>query len=246
MNYKFLFMLFAVVMMAALVVFGYTRSTGSKQSVQPLITAAGGTDINNNLVLNKENNPLPTPGSKSEQTAVFAGGCFWGIEAVFEHVKGVTDVVSGYSGGDAGTADYETVSSGETGHAESVKVTFDPSQVSYETLLKIFFSVAHDPTELDRQGPDEGTQYRSAIFYADEEQKRQAESYIAGLTKAKTFARPIVTEVVPLKAFYKAEDYHQNYLALHPDSSYIVVNDQPKVDNLRKQFPELFVSNKPK
>ncbi len=184
----------------------------------------------------------PSKTGKGATTAVFAGGCFWGLEAVFEHVKGVSDVTSGYSGGTAKTADYETVSTGETGHAESIKITFDPAQVSYEQLLKVFFSVAHDPTELNRQTPDTGTQYRSAIFYADEEQKKLAESYIAELTKAKTFPRPIVTQVVALDAFYKAEDYHQDYLAHHPTQTYIVAYDQPKVENLQKQFPDLYIS----
>ncbi|MDQ6785815.1 MAG: peptide-methionine (S)-S-oxide reductase MsrA, partial [Acidobacteriota bacterium] len=187
--------------------------------------------------------PTPQKIVKGEQqTAVFAGGCFWGLEAVFEHIKGVSDVTNGYSGGTAKTADYETVSTGETGHAESVKITFDPAQVSYEQLLKVFFAVAHDPTELNRQTPDTGTQYRSAIFYANDEQKRLAESYIAELTKDKTFAKPIVTQVVALEAFYKAEDYHQNYLDAHPNQPYIVAYDQPKVENLRKTFPDLYVS----
>jgi peptide-methionine (S)-S-oxide reductase len=184
----------------------------------------------------------PKTPAKSEQTAVFAGGCFWGVEAVFEHIKGVSNVESGYSGGAANTADYETVSSGETGHAESVKITYDPSQVSYEQLLKVFFFVAHDPTELNRQTPDTGTQYRSAIFYSGDEQKRLSESYIAELTKAKTFSKPIVTQIVALNAFYKAEDYHQDYLAHHPTQAYIVAYDQPKVENLRKQFPDLYIS----
>jgi peptide-methionine (S)-S-oxide reductase len=174
------------------------------------------------------------------QTAVFAGGCFWGIEAVFEHVKGVTRAVSGYAGGTVARPDYEQVSSGSTGHAESVEVTFDPAVVSYGTLLKVFFSVAHDPTELNRQGPDVGTQYRSAIFYANNEQKREAEAYIEQLTKAKTFSRPIVTQVAPLKAFYPAEDYHQDYLAHHPDQLYIVINDMPKLEHLKAQLPELY------
>ncbi len=185
--------------------------------------------------------PTPTTSVKGEQTAVFAGGCFWGLEAVFEHIKGVSDVTSGYSGGAAKTADYETVGTGETGHAEAVKITYDPAQVSYEQLLKVFFAVAHNPTELNRQTPDVGTQYRSAIFYANDEQKRFAENTIAELTKAKTFERPIATQVVKLDAFYKAEDYHQDYLAHHPNQPYIVAYDQPKVDDLRKQFPELFV-----
>ncbi len=179
---------------------------------------------------------------KGVQTAVFAGGCFWGLEAVFEHIKGVNDVVSGYSGGDAQTADYEIVSTGTTGHAEAVKVTYDSSKVSYEQLLKVFFSVAHDPTELNRQGPDTGTQYRSVIFYNSDEQKRAAQSYIDELSKEKVFSRPVVTQVVPLKDFYKAEDYHQNYLDNNPNQPYIVINDKPKVENLQKQFPDLYVS----
>ena len=179
---------------------------------------------------------------KGVQTAVFAGGCFWGLEAVFEHVKGVTDVVSGYSGGDSKTADYETVSEGTTGHAESVKITYDSSKVSYAQLLQVFFSVAHNPTELNRQGPDTGTQYRSAIFYNSDEQKRVAQSYIDELTNKKVYSRPIVTQVVELKDFYNAEDYHQNYLDNHPNQPYIVVNDKPKVKNLEKQFPALYVS----
>jgi len=186
--------------------------------------------------------PTPQKIAKGEQTAVFAGGCFWGLEAVFEHIKGVSDVTSGYSGGTKKTADYETVSGGETGHAESVKITFDPAQVSYEQLLKVFFAVAHDPTELNRQTPDTGTQYRSAIFYSNDEQKKLAESYIAELTNAKTFPKRIVTQVVALEAFYKAEDYHQDYLAHHPTQAYIVAYDQPKVENLQKKFPDLFVS----
>jgi peptide-methionine (S)-S-oxide reductase len=179
---------------------------------------------------------------KGSQTAVFAGGCFWGVEAVYEHIKGVTDSRSGYAGGTAKTAKYDIVSNGGTGHAESVQVTFDPSQVSYEQLLHIFFSVVHDPTQLNRQGPDSGTQYRSAIFYTNEDQKRAAENYIAELTKSKTFSRPIVTQVVPLDKFYDAEDYHQDYLEHHPDEPYIVVNDQPKVDDLKKKFPDLYVT----
>ena len=159
---------------------------------------------------------------------------------VFQHVKGVKAATSGYSGGSVANPEYEQVSTGETGHAESVKITFDPAQVSYGQLLKVFFSVAHDPTELNRQGPDSGTQYRSVIFYANEEQKHIAESYIAQLEKAKSFPRPIVTQVVPLKAFYKAEAYHQDYATLHPDNPYIAINDAPKVDHLREQFPDLY------
>lgn len=178
--------------------------------------------------------------ASSRQTAVFAGGCFWGIEAVFKHVKGVAEATPGYSGGTAKTAHYDIVSTGTTGHAESVRVIYDPSQVSYEQLLKVFFTVAHNPTELNRQGPDEGTQYRSAIFYANDEQKRLAESFIAELNRAKVFSRPIVTQVVPLVAFYPAESYHMNFAARHLDEPYIVVNDLPKVENLRKRFPELY------
>jgi peptide-methionine (S)-S-oxide reductase len=173
-------------------------------------------------------------------TAVFAGGCFWGIEAVFEHVKGVKSAVSGYAGGDVAGPSYEQVSSGETGHAESVQVIYDPSQVSYGRLLQIFFSVAHDPTQLNRQGPDRGTQYRSAIFYKDAQQQRVATSYIKQLTGAKTFSRPIVTQVAKLNGFYPAEAYHQDYLVNHPNQLYIVINDKPKVEALKKQFPEIY------
>lgn len=182
----------------------------------------------------------PLAAARSQQAAVFAGGCFWGVQAVFQHVKGVISATSGYSGGSAKTAEYEIVSTGETGHAESVQVTYDPSQITYGQLLRIFFSVAHDPTELNRQGPDEGTQYRSVIFYSGDEQKRVAESYIAQLGAAKAFSRPIVTQVLTLKAFYPAESYHQNYAALHPDNPYIAFNDAPKVVHLRQQFPSLY------
>jgi len=186
----------------------------------------------------------PRATASGQQTTVLAGGCFWGIQAVFQHVKGVTNAVSGYAGGGASTAEYETVSTGSTGHAESVKITYDPSQISYGELLRVFFSVAHDPTQLNRQGPDEGTQYRSAIFYANDEQKRIAEAYIAQLDRAKTFSRPIVTQVAPLKAFYPAEAYHQDYAARHPDSPYIAFNDLPKVDHLRELFPDLYKSQR--
>ena len=178
------------------------------------------------------------PGSRQE--AVFAGGCFWGVDAVFKHVKGVDRVVAGYAGGGPSTAQYEVVSTGTTGHAESVEVTYDPSQVSYNDLLKVFFYAAHDPTELNRQGPDSGTQYRSAIFYTNASQKKAADAYIAQLDHAKAFADPIVTQVVPLKGFYPAEAYHQNYLARHPDNPYIVINDLPKLDLLREKFPQLY------
>jgi len=183
---------------------------------------------------------MPLASAKGEQVAVLAGGCFWGLEAVFEHVKGVTDVKSGYSGGAASTAQYEKVSTGETGHAESVQITYDPSQVTYGQLLKVFFAVAHDPTQSNRQGPDTGTQYRSAIFYANEDQKRIAQAYIDQLSLAKVFGRHIVTQVVALQSFYEAEGYHQDYLAHHPDEPYIVFNDLPKVENLRKQLPGLY------
>jgi len=182
----------------------------------------------------------PLAAKSGTQTAVVAGGCFWGIQAVFQHVKGVREATSGYSGGSVASPGYEDVSSGTTGHAESVKITFDPSQVSYGQLLKVFFSVAHDPTELNRQGPDTGTQYRSVIFYANDEQKHIAEAYIAQLEQAKSFRKRIVTQVVPLKAFYEAEAYHQNYATLHPDNPYIAVNDAPKVEHLREQLPTLY------
>src|SRR5438445_5143228 len=182
----------------------------------------------------------PIAATKGEQTAVLAGGCFWGVQAVFQHVKGVITATSGYSGGRAKTAEYELVSTGETGHAESVKITYDPSQITYGQLLRVFFSVAHDPTQLNRQGPDTGSQYRSAIFYNTDDQRRIAEAYIAQLEKAKAFARPIVTQVVQLKAFYPAEAYHQDYAAHHPDNPYIIYNDAPKVAHLRQQFPDLY------
>ena len=182
-------------------------------------------------------NSLATP---AEQTAVFAGGCFWGVDAVFKHVKGVSNVESGYAGGVAATAHYEQVSDGNTGHAESVRVRFNPQQVSYQQLLQVFFSAAHDPTELNRQGPDTGSQYRSAIFYTSAEQQKIALGYIQQLTAARTFPAPIVTQVMPLQQFYPAEAHHQNYLALHPYQPYIVFNDMLKLEQLRKQFPALY------
>jgi peptide-methionine (S)-S-oxide reductase len=191
--------------------------------------------------------PVPAPvvdeakaTAPAKQTAVIAGGCFWGIQAVFQHVKGVVSATSGYSGGSVKNPDYETVSSGLSGHAESVQIVYDPSQITYGELLRVFFSVAHDPTEMNRQGPDEGTQYRSVIFYGNDEQKRIAEAYIAQLTQAKVYRGKIATQVVPLKAFYPAEAYHQNYATLHPNAPYIVYNDAPKVANLRKEFPEIY------
>jgi peptide-methionine (S)-S-oxide reductase len=181
------------------------------------------------------------PGGAGDGTAVIAGGCFWGIQAVFQHVKGVKSAISGYSGGAASTAEYEVVGTGRTGHAESVRITYDPSQISYGQLLKIFFSVAHDPTELNRQGPDDGPQYRSAIFYNGEEQHRIAAAYVSQLQQAKVFPRKIVTEISPLKGFYEAEGYHQNYATRHPNDPYIVINDAPKVAHLKQQFPTIYV-----
>lgn len=175
-----------------------------------------------------------------EQVAVLAGGCFWGIEAVFEHVKGVHRVIAGYSGGNADTAHYAEVSEGDTGHAESVQVHYDPAEISYGTLLQVFFSVALDPTERNRQGPDVGSQYRSVIFYANPEQQHIAGAYIAQLTAAKSFPAPIVTQLVPLQAFYPAEAYHQHYFRLHPNNPYIVFNDAPKVAQLQQLFPTLY------
>lgn len=182
----------------------------------------------------------PVAQEAGRETAVLAGGCFWGMEGVFEHVRGVLDVVSGYAGGKAATADYETVSTGTTGHAESVRITFDPSRVSYATLLKIYFSVAHDPTELNRQGPDVGPQYRSEIFAGNDEQARTARAYIAQLDSAGVFDAPIVTRVAALDAFYPAEAYHQDYMLHHPDQPYIVFNDRPKVAHLKEAFPQLY------
>jgi len=182
----------------------------------------------------------PRAAASGRQTVVLSGGCFWGVQAVFLHVKGVIKATSGYSGGSAKTAEYETVSTGETGHAESVQIVYDPSQITYGELLRVFFSVAHDPTQLNRQGPDQGTQYRSSIFYSSDEQKRIAEAYIAQLNKAGVFPRRVVTQVVPLQAFYPAEAYHQNYAALHPYQPYIVYNDAPKVEHLRQEFPDLY------
>jgi peptide-methionine (S)-S-oxide reductase len=192
--------------------------------------------------------PLPAPAfdvplskTAGHETAVLSGGCFWGVQAVFEHVKGVISATSGYTGGEASTAHYEMVSDGDTGHAESVSVVYDPSQISYGELLRVFFSVAHDPTEVNRQGPDTGTQYRSMISYANPEQKRIADAYIQQLNNAKVFSRPIATQVAPLKGFYAAEAYHQDYAAHHPNDPYIYFNDAPKVEHLKKQFPELYV-----
>jgi peptide-methionine (S)-S-oxide reductase len=180
---------------------------------------------------------LPSTGTSA--TAVFAGGCFWGVEAVFESLHGVSDVTSGYAGGNQSTAHYDQVGSGRTGHAESVRITYDPRSISYGKLLQVFFSVAHDPTELNRQGPDEGTQYRSAIFYSSPEEKQVAEAYIRQLNQAKIFRSKIVTEVTPLKGFYAAEAYHQDFILRNPDYPYVVYNDLPKLRDLKKKYPEL-------
>jgi peptide-methionine (S)-S-oxide reductase len=185
-------------------------------------------------------------GQPGKETAVFAGGCFWGVQSVFQRVKGVLSTAAGYSGGSAKTATYNQVITETTGHAESVEVIFDPSQITYGGLLRIYFAVAHDPTQLNRQGPDVGTSYRSVIFYTSEEQKRLAQAYIAQLDAQKVFSKPIVTEVIPLKAFYRAEDYHQDYAYHNPQNPYIQVCDRPKIDALKKQFPELFVDYKPR
>lgn len=182
----------------------------------------------------------PLAAKPTEQKIILAGGCFWGIQAVFQHVKGVTKAVSGYAGGSAETATYHAIGSGTTGHAESVEVTFDAAQITPGKLLQIFFSVAHDPTTLNSQGPDHGSQYRSAIFYTTPEQEKVVRAYIAQLEAAKSFAAPIVTEVVKLPAFYPAEDYHQDYARLHPDNPYIVTHDLPKVAALEKTFPGLY------
>ena len=199
------------------------------------------------IVMNAANPPIPAltadvslakqPG---KETAVFAGGCFWGVQAVFEHLKGVDHVTAGYSGGTVKNPGYEEVSSGRTGHAESVEIVYDPSKITLGQLLKVFFSVAHDPTQLNRQGPDEGTQYRSAIFFATPDQQRIAQAYVDQLNQAKLFPRAIVTEITPFKAFYRAEDYHQDYATLHPDNPYIAMFDLPKVKNLQHEFPTLY------
>lgn len=193
------------------------------------------------------NAPLPAPAvdeplaaKPQQETAVFAGGCFWGTQAVFEHVVGVQRVTAGYCGGTVDQPYYELVCSGSTGHAESVRVVYDPSQITYGQLLMVFFGVAHDPTQKNRQGPDVGTQYRSAIFYTSEEQKKIAAAYVAQLDAAKLFARPIATQVIAAPPFYNAEDYHQDYLVHHPDDSYIRAMDMPKLDLLKKEFPKLY------
>jgi peptide-methionine (S)-S-oxide reductase len=203
--------------------------------------------IRSNVAASEKAMALPKPAvdeplatSPGQESAVIAGGCFWGIQAVFQHVKGVISATSGYSGGSSSTAEYEIVSTGTTGHAESEKIVYDPSKITYGQLLQVFFSVATDPTQLNRQDPDEGTQYRSVIFYANDEQKKIADAYIEQLNQAKIFKHKIVTQVVPLKAFYPAEGYHQNYAAKHPDNPYIARFDLPKVAALQQMFPQLY------
>jgi peptide-methionine (S)-S-oxide reductase len=188
---------------------------------------------------------VPLAAKPAREKAVFAGGCFWGVQSVFQRVKGVIATTAGYSGGSAQTATYPQVTTETTGHAESVEVVYDPSRITYGTLLRIYFAVAHDPTQLNRQGPDVGPSYRSAIFYANEDQKRIAGAYIAQLDAARVFPKKIVTEVTPLKAFYRAEDYHQDYAYYNPDNPYIQVCDRPKIEALKQQFPDLFVDYKP-
>jgi peptide-methionine (S)-S-oxide reductase len=185
----------------------------------------------------------PLASANGRETAVLSGGCFWGVQAVFEHLKGVSSVAAGYSGGHTEDPGYEMVSTGMTGHAESVSVTFDPSQISYGQILMVYFAVAHDPTELNRQGPDSGSQYRSAIFYQSEEQHKIATAYVAQLTAEHSYPKPIVTQIVPYKAFYRAEEYHQDYLKTHTDEAYIVYNDLPKLEHLKKEFPDLYREN---
>ena len=218
----------AIALIAGFFAWSAVRSIGARPAAEP------------RYPFPKPNVDAPLAAAKSSETAVLAGGCFWGVQAVFEHLKGVRSVTAGYSGGRVNSPSYEMVSSGLSGHAESVSITFDPSQISYGQMLMIFFSVAHDPTQLNRQGPDDGTQYRSAIFYAHEEQRRIAAAYIEQLDAAKVYPRKIATEVAPLKVFFKAEGYHQDYLESHTDQPYIVYNDLPKLERLKKQFPELY------
>jgi len=206
-------------------------------------SAASGT-----LLISRDVTAAPLPSAamdlpeSGQQMVVLAGGCFWGMQSVFEHIKGVSKVTAGYAGGTQDTADYETVSSGTTGHAESVQIYYDPSQISFGQLLKVYFQVAHDPTELDRQGPDSGTQYRSAIFFATPEQQQVAKAYITQLDQSKSFPDPIVTEVTQLKGFYPAESYHQHYADQHPGDLYIMVNDAPKLQALQQELPTFYVS----
>jgi peptide-methionine (S)-S-oxide reductase len=218
----------AIAAIVAFFVWSTVRSIGARPAAEP------------HYPFPKPAVDVPLAAAKSQQTVVLAGGCFWGVQAVFEHLKGVRSVTAGYSGGRVNSPSYEMVSSGLTGHAESVSIAFDSSQISYGQILMIFFSVAHDPTQRNRQGPDDGSQYRSAIFYSSEEQRRIAAAYIDQLDAAKVYPRKIVTEVVPFKAFFRAEDYHQDYLQTHTDQPYTVYNDLPKLEHLKKQFPELY------
>jgi peptide-methionine (S)-S-oxide reductase len=226
---------------SSLLVASRRRLAAAATIVVFLAAAAACGGVNASVSIPNPSTDEPAATEQNDRTAVLAGGCFWGIEAVFEHVKGVKNVTSGYAGGAAATAHYELVGTGRTGHAESVSILYDRSQISYGQLLKVFFSVAHDPTELNRQGPDTGTEYRSAVFAANDEQKQIARAYIDQLNHAKVFPRPIATEVVGLQAFYQAEDYHQDFAAHHPTHPYIAINDLPKVDHLRTQLPDLFV-----
>jgi peptide-methionine (S)-S-oxide reductase len=221
--------LIAVFVVLIAVVGVYTKAKGAGKTTIPAATA-----------------DAPLRHAAAKETAVFAGGCFWGTQSVFQRVKGVIETTAGYAGGTAATATYDQVTTETTGHAESVRVVYDPSVITYGQLLRIFFSVAHDPTQLNRQGPDVGTSYRSAIFYSNEEQHKISQAYIAQLDAAKVFPKPIVTQVVPLKGFYDAESYHQDYALHNPDNPYILVCDRPKVEALKAQFPELFKNYKGK
>ena len=220
--------LFAVLIFAVLGILAWTTSRANDGRA------------NSKAAFPKPTVDSPLASSKGKETAVLAGGCFWGVQGVFTHMKGVVSSTSGYAGGAAITAHYEEVSTGTTGHAESVKIVFDPAQTSYGQILMIFFSVAHNPTELNRQGPDYGTQYRSSVFYTSDEQKKIAAAYIAQLDAAKVYSRPIVTTVVPLQSFYPAEDYHQNYLEHHTYEPYIMMNDLPKLGHFKHEYPELY------
>jgi len=210
-------------------------------TILAIILVGGRADAASKAPIPAANVDLPLASTAGKQTAVFAGGCFWGTQAVFERVKGVIHTTAGYAGGSAATATYDQVTTERTGHAESVEVVYDPSKITYGQLLRIFFSVAHDPTQLNRQGPDVGTSYRSAIFYVGDEQRRIASAYIAQLDEAKVFSGRIVTEVTPLKGFYRAEDYHQDYALYNPTNPYILICDRPKIESLKQQFPDLFV-----
>jgi peptide-methionine (S)-S-oxide reductase len=219
---------FALVIIASVLAWSAVRSIGARPAAIPRMPFPKPT----------VDEPLAT--AKGQETATLAGGCFWGVQAVFEHIKGVTSVTAGYSGGRIKSPSYEMVSSGLTGHAESVSITFDPSQITYGQILMVYFAVAHDPTQLNRQGPDTGSQYRSAIFYANDQQKHIAEAYVAQLDAATVYPQKIVTQIVPFEAFYRAEEYHQDYLESHRDQPYIVYNDLPKLERLKQQFPELY------